>query len=71
MSTVQETTNTTTHSERLRTTMAADRHVDWQWTAPDMSAQLADPSVDLKPPKPPPPQSSQLLESKGVTGIAA
>lgn len=57
--------------DHVRTRMAADRHVDWRWTAPDMSAQLADPSVDLKPPKPPPPQSSQLLENKGVTGIAA
>ena len=57
--------------DHVHTTMAADRHVDWQWTAPDMRAQHADPSVDRKPPKHPPPASSQLLENKGVTAIAA
>ena len=54
----------------VRATMAVDRRVDWQWTSPDMGAELADPSVHLKPPERPPPQTLQLLENKGVTAIA-
>jgi len=57
--------------EHVRATMAASRRIDWQWSSPDLPAQLHPQPAEVKPPDLPPPQTLQTLKNKEETAMAA
>lgn len=57
--------------EHVRATMATSRRLDWQWSSPDITAELHERPTELKPPDDSHPRQLQTLENKDVTAMAA
>lgn len=57
--------------EHVRATMATSRRLDWQWSSPDITAELHERPTEMKPPDDSHPQQLQTLENKDVTAMAA
>ena len=55
----------------VRATMAHSRRLDWQWSSPDIPAELQAQAGKLKPPEDSCPRPPQTHENKGERAIAA